>query len=137
MLKYSERDQVLAVMRLRSASEPTAEFKAQGYDQLMSREIASLEAMGIVVDIKGGPLWTRDAVPVKGEGFRDARGVGLRARINGNEVAQEAHLLAFRSDTSKYLISLVTPAQSYDKGLYETNTEDMGVLMRSFQPSPR
>jgi hypothetical protein len=127
--------QLLGILRIRSASGPSREFTEDAYDRLVANEIAALAAMNIMVDLERGPLWTRDTVPVAGAGFRDGRAVGLTARIKGNEVAQEAHVLVFRSDTSKYLVSLVTPTQARDGDLYRSNTNAMGVLVRTLQPS--
>ncbi len=135
MLRYNEQDQLLGVLRIRSASQPAAEFADEGYDRLLANEITALSRMDVEVDLPGGPLWTRDNMPVRGEGFRDGRAVGLRARIKGNDVAQEAHLMVFRSDTTKYLVSLVTATEAYDKALYQGNTRDMGVLIRTLKPS--
>ena len=135
MVLFNERDQLVGVLRIRSASDPAREFTDDGYDRLLANEITAMTVMEIVVDVEGGPLWSRDKVPVAGTGFSDGRAVGLRARIKGNAVAQEAHFMVFRSDTSKYLISLVTPTQAYDSGLYQGNTRAMGTLMRTLQPS--
>jgi hypothetical protein len=135
MLRYNEQAQLLGVLRIRSASEPAAEFTDEAYDRLLANEITAIVAMDIVVDLEGGPLWRRDKVPVSGAGFRDGRAVGLRARIKDNDVAQEAHLMVFRSDSSKYLVSLVTPAQTHDKALYQANTGAMGALVRTLKPS--
>lgn len=134
MMMFNEQDQLLGVLRIRSASDPAREFTDAGYDRLVANEITAMTAMDIVVDVKGGPLWTRDKVPVSGAALREGRAVGLGARIKGNAVEQEAHFILFRSDTSKYLISLVTPTQAYDRGLYQANTRAMGVLMRTLQP---
>jgi hypothetical protein len=135
MMRFNEADQSLGILRIRSASEPAREFTDDAYDRLLANEITAMSAMEIVVDVEGGPLWTRDKVAITGAGFRDGRAVGLRARIKGNDVAQEAHLMVFRSDTSKFLVSLVTPTQAYDNGLYQGNTRAMGVLIRTLQPS--
>jgi hypothetical protein len=135
MMLYNEQNQLLGVMRIRSASDPASEFAADGYDRLLANEITAMSAMDILFDQERGPLWTRDNMPVAGEGFREGRAVGLAARIKGNDVAQEAHFVVFRSDAAKYLISLLTPTQAYDKRLYQRNTSAMGTLMRTLQPS--
>ena len=73
-------------------------------------------------------------MPIVGDGFRNARAIGLSARIEGNETPQEAHFLVFENDSRKFVISLLTPAEDVDEGAhYERNVSDFGTLIRSFK----
>ena len=63
------------------------------------------------------PIWQRQDVPISGAGFGGAKAIGFSAHIEGNNNPHEAHFLVFENATHKYLISLLTPAQSVDNGI--------------------
>ena len=45
---------------------------------------------------------------------------------------QEVHILTFRDDNARYLISLVTATRRQAPEAWQRNTDDMGAVMRSF-----
>ena len=132
MMRTNENEELVGFLRIRSLSAPALDAKAEPFDALLASEVLSVGEMGFAVDET--PLWVRKNVPVKGEGFRDARGVGLAARIEGNPTPQEVHLLVFRSDRAEYVVTLMTPAKSFDAKLYDRNVTDFGTLIRTLQP---
>jgi hypothetical protein len=80
------------------------------------------------------PIWRRESVPINGQGFKNAQAMGFSVQIEGNDIAQEAHMLVFENETHKYLVSLMTPAKSVDNGeYYERNTSGMAAVMQSFK----
>jgi hypothetical protein len=135
LMRINEREELVGIIRVRSATEPTAEFKEEGFGRLLANEAVAVSEMGYVLARES--LWARENVPVSGAGFRDGRAVGVAARITGNDVPQEAHFLVFRSDDAKYVFTLLTPQQSYSESLYQRNSSDFGVVIRSLQPARR
>lgn len=133
MMATGEDDGLIGIIRVRSATAPATEFGQDGYAPLLGNENVVLSGMGYI--LADEPLWRRDDVPVSGVGFREGRAVGVSATIEGNDVPQEAQFLLFRSDDAKYVFTLLTPAESFDAGLYKRNTDDFGVVIRTLQPS--
>lgn len=131
MARTNERDEVVAIIRVRSAAPPAKEFAEDDFIGMLTHERTVLERMGYA--LADQVLWTRDNVPVKGPGFRDARAFGVAGEIEGNGIPQEAHFLLFRNDSAKYLFTLLTPAKVYNEKLYERNTEEFGVLIRALK----
>jgi hypothetical protein len=131
MARTNERDEVVAIIRVRSVTSPAKEFAENDFAGLLTHERTVLTRMGYA--LANQSLWTRDSVPIKGAGFRDARGFGVAARIEGNSIPQEAQFLLFRNDTAKYLFTLLMPAKVYNHDLYDRNTEEFGVLIRTLK----
>jgi hypothetical protein len=84
--------------------------------------------MGVSVGAQS--LWTRDPVRIT-DSFREARGAGYPATIEGISSAQEVHILTFRDDKARYLLSLVTASRSQAPEAWQRNTDDFGTVMRS------
>lgn len=134
MLRVNDADQLVGILRVRSATAPTDAFTEEGYARLLANEVSAVEAMGVVFDET--PLWVRNEVPVTGAGFREGRAVGFPARIESSGLAQEVHFLVFRADKAKYIFSLVTPAQAVEQAEYDRNVRDFGIVIRTLQPAP-
>lgn len=132
MMRTGEQDELVGIIRVRSVTAPQAEFTDDGYARLLANEVVAVTEMGYA--LADEPLWIRENVPVSGAGFREGRAVGLAARIKGNDIAQEAHFLTFRSDRANYVFTLLTPARSYDEALWQRNTADFGAVFRTLQP---
>ncbi len=132
MMLTNANEEPVGILRIRALAAPALDPKAEPFEKLFVSEVASIGEMGYAVDET--PLWTRNDVPIQGAGFRDARGVGLAAKLPGNEIPQEVHLLMFRGARAEYIVSLMTPAKSYDAKIYDRNTEDFGTLIRTLQP---
>ena len=131
MMRTGEQDELLGILRLSSRIFPADTPEEEWYSQLVGLEVAWLEEMGITL---GEPMWRREDVPMTGTGWEPGKAIGLEATIEGNDIPQEVHLLTFGGSTTKYLITLSTPAKEVEKGIYyERNTSDMGVLMRTLQ----
>ena len=80
------------------------------------------------------PIWQRPELPIAGAGFSAASAIGVNATIEGNTNPQEAHFIVFENPTHKYLISLLTPAESVDEGVYyQRNTQGMATVMQTFR----
>ncbi len=99
---------------------------------LVGVESVLIAEMGYLL---GEVVWSRADVPITGAGFRNARAIGFSASVEGNPYPQEAHFLVFENARYKYLISLLTPGESVDKGAYyRQNTEGMKALMQALRP---
>lgn len=129
---WEEGEQYMGIMRLVSfeANEiPDAGVKWEEF--VVGFESVVMDRMNIEV---GQAIWKRDSVPITGEGFANAKAIGLEARIRGADQPNEAHFLLFESATHKYVISILTPAKSASPEVYEANTKAMGTVMRTLQP---
>ena len=81
-------------------------------------------------------IWRKAKVPITGQGFTSAEAFGFSTEIEGNGNPQEAHLLVFENSTHKYLISLLTPAESVDAGVhYQRNGQGMAKVMQTLKAS--
>jgi hypothetical protein len=107
MMRVNERQELVGIIRVRSATEPSAEFTDKGFGALLANEAHAVSEMedGLASE----SLWSGDNVPTAGAGFREGRAVGVAGALEGNDVGQEAHFLVFRSDTAKYVFTLLTP----------------------------
>lgn len=132
MMRAGENDELLGLLRLLSVVVPEGTPKEKWLSGLLDLEAQWLEEMGITL---GEPLFRRDDVPIAGLGdFENGTGLGLSATIEGNDTPQEVHFLGFNSPTIQYLLTLSTPARDVEEGVYyKRNTDDFGVLIRSFQ----
>jgi len=119
----------VGLMRLRSVAGPAPEFGAKTEAALIATERGSLSQMNVKVGTQA--LWTRDPLPIT-DPFREARGAGYPATIEGIPSEQEVHILTFRDDNARYLISLVTATRRQAPEAWQRNTDDMGAVMRSF-----
>ena len=129
MMRTNDAQELVGVLRIRSVTAPAAEFGADNEAALVDDERKILQKMNIEVGPE--PLWTREKVPLKGAGFREARGGGYPASIDGNPVPHEVHFLTFRAEDARYLVTLITPSKRHDEGVYKRNTDDFGVVIRS------
>jgi hypothetical protein len=129
---WEEGEHYMGIMRLLSFDSelyPPAGVKWENY--LMAFEASVLEKMNFRV---GKPIWKRDSVPISGEGFINAKAIGLEAKLLGVEHPNEAHFLLFEGPAHKYVISIITPAKSVSPEVYQSNTKAMGTVMRTLQP---
>jgi len=137
MMRTGEQDELLGILRLLSvhAPETAGEDSPAWYDLLLALENQMISGMGYIL---GDVLWTRLDVPISGSGFENARAIGLATAIEGSDVPQETHFLVFENGPQKYIITLLTPAQSVDEGVYyKRNTDDFGLLIRSLKQPER
>ena len=129
---WEEGNQYMGIMRLVSfevREMPTDGVKWE--DLVVAFESKVMERMNIKV---GKPIWKRDRVPITGDGFSNAKAIGLTASLEGVAHPNEAHFLLFESPTHKYVISMLTPAKSASPDVYRSNTKAMGRVMRTLQP---
>ena len=129
---WEEGDQYMGIMRLISFDAqlyPPAGVKWENF--LIAFETSVLEQMNFRV---GKPIWKKDSVPISGEGFINAKAIGFEAKLEGVEHPNEAHFLVFEGPNHKYIISMITPAESISPDVYQTNTKAMGIVMRTLQP---
>jgi hypothetical protein len=132
MMRVGEQDELEGIIRLLSAQVEEAAESPPWYAVMIALEQQTISEMGYAL---GEVLWSRTDVPITGEGFGNARAVGLTASIEGNDIPQEAHFLVFEHGPQKFIITLLTPAQEVDDSVfYKRNTEDFGVLIRSLSP---
>lgn len=132
MTRASSENEILGFLRLLSIVVPEGTPKEKWLSGPLDLEVAWLEEGGMTF---GEPLFRRDNVPISGLGeFENGTGLGIGAMMAGSEGPREVHFLGFNSPTTQYLVTLVTPARDVDEGaLYKRNTDDFGVLIRSFQ----
>lgn len=129
MMRTTETDELVGLIRLRSLDTEAAEFADEGFDAFVADELAVLATMGYVV---GEPLWARDDVPVAGEGLGSGRAAGFEATLEGGP-PQEIHLLVFRGAATQYLLVLATPARSHDAETYRANETGFATLITTLQ----
>jgi hypothetical protein len=133
MMRLDGAQQLLGIARLRSTAAGENAPGEESFGQIVATEMVILEQMGYRV---GDPLWSRQDVPIRGAGFSNARAVGLPATIEQSTIPQEVHLLVFQSATVQYLVTLLTPAKDAEPAIYERNTADFGILIRTLdQPT--
>jgi hypothetical protein len=131
MMRTGEQDELLGILRLLSKVVPAETPEDEWLPDFLGLEVAWLGQMGYAV---GEPLWKRDDVPMAGTDWGSGKAIGLSATIEGNTTPQEIHFLTFGSPTTKYLITLATPAESVEDGVfYKRNTADFGTLIRTLQ----
>ena len=132
MMRAGESDELLGIMRLLSVVVPEGTAKDKWLAGVLGLEAQWLQEMGITL---GDPLFRRDDVPISGLGdFENGTGLGLAATIEGNDIPQEVHFLGFNSPSVQYLLTLSTPDRAVEDGVYyQRNTDDFGVLIRTFQ----
>ena len=132
MMRAGESDELLGIMRLLSVVVPEGTTEDKWLAGILDMEANWLQEMGITL---GDPLFRRDDVPISGLGdFENGTGLGLAATIEGNDIPQEVHFLGFNSPSVQYLLTLSTPARAVEDGVYyQRNTDDFGVLIRTFQ----
>ncbi len=132
MMLTGEQEELVGMMRLMSLRFPADTPEETWFPAILDMEISWLAEMGITLEEM---LFSRNDVPIAGDGFAPGKGVGLRASIEGNDIPQEVHFLGFGKPDEKYLLSLSTPGRDVEEGVYyQRNTADFGVLLRSFQP---
>ena len=129
MMRAGEEQELVGILRLLSARLPEDEDAPPWFAVLIAMEQQVISEMGYTL---GEVLWARPEVPISGDGFGNARAVGLAATIEGNDAPQEAHFLVFDRAADKFIITLLTPAKTVDEGVYyKRNTDDFGILIRS------
>ena len=129
---WEEGEQYMGIMRLVSFEAngiPDAGVKWENY--VVGFESMVMDEMNIEV---GQPIWKRESVPITGEGFANAKAIGLEAKLRGVDHPNEVHFLLFENATHKYVISMLTPAKSVSPEVYDTNTKAMSTVMRTLQP---
>lgn len=131
MMRTSDEEELIGILRVLSHIFPADTLEEIWFSELIGLEVTSLGEMGITL---GEPLWRKEDVPMTGTGWDPGKAIGLEASIAANDIPQEVHFLAFGGPTTKYLISLSTPAKGVDDGvMYKRNTADFGILIRTFQ----
>lgn len=123
---------MVGIIRVRAVASPAVEFTEEGFDSFIRRELGVINQMGFT--LVEDPLWIREEVPVRGEGFFGGRAGGYAATYRGNDVPQEVHILLFGGSEAKYLLVLLTAAKSAGDGVYERNVADFGKLITTLQP---
>ncbi len=131
MMRVGDQEELLGTLRVLSVQLEVTEESPPWWAAIIALEQGAITKMGYVV---GEVLWSRQDVPISGEGFANARAVGLSASIEGNDTPQEVHFLVFEKGPQKFIISLLTPGQDVEEGVYyNRNTADFGILIRSLK----
>jgi hypothetical protein len=135
-LIWEEGEQYMGIMRLVSFDlrQRPQDMQAQWSSFAVSFESMIMEEMGFTVALDEPPLWSKDPVPVSGDGFSGGKAIAFNAKLAGVAHQNEAHFVVFQNKTHKYIIFLLTPAETVDAGTYIANTGAMGTLMRTLQP---
>lgn len=134
MMRTGSEQDLLGILRVMSLYLPQTEDSPPWFAVMASIEQQIVGEMGYIL---GEVLWSRESVPISGEGFENARAVGLAASIEGNDVPQEVHFLLFESGPQKFIITLLSPGRDYSEGVYyKRNTDDFGVLIRTLTRKP-
>ena len=131
MMRTGQNEELLGMPRVLSVRLPVTKESPPWFDTLVSMEAKLIAQMGYnLTEV----IWKRDSVPISGPGFKNARAIGLKATIEGNDVPQEAHFLVFENDEAKFIVTLLTPSKSVEDSIhYKRNTSDFGVLIRNFK----
>ncbi len=128
MMRAGEYGELVGIIRLLSMQLPPEVPDDKWFPIMVEIERHLIAPMGYVL---GETLWVRDDVPVSGAGFKSAKAVGFESSITGNDVPQEAQFLGFDGQTSRYIITLLTPGRTVEGGsYYQRNTGDMGRLIQ-------
>ncbi|MEH6608538.1 MAG: hypothetical protein V7696_04145 [Halioglobus sp.] len=107
---------------------------APWYQQVVNFETASIYKKGYTL---GEFISSQKNIPITGTGFRNARDMVIAAELKNNSFDQEVQFLVFESDNYKYLITLVTPAESVQSGeYYNRNVAGKAELMQNFVHKP-
>ena len=129
---WEEGNQYMGIMRLVAFETKTIPADQPSWEQaVIGFEVAVMKRMGIVV---GDPIWSRDSLPISGEGFENAKAVGMKANLEGLDQQNEVHFLLFENASHKYVFSSLTPSQSVSPDIYAANTGAMSTIMRTLQP---
>ena len=129
---WEEGDQYMGILRLVSF-----DFRERSLDGVkwenfvLAFESLVMNEMNFTL---GEQLWMRESIPISGEGFTNAKAIGLEAGLEGVNQTNEAHFVLFENTTHKYVISLITPSQAISPEIYESNTRAIGAVMRTLQP---
>jgi hypothetical protein len=128
MLHVDGDDTLLGIIRLVSVLPGPGLSSDDVRDQLVSLEMSIWTEMGFQV---GGPIWVRDEVPLRGDGFDGASAIGLSAIIAESGLPQEIHVLTFRHEptTTQYVLSLITPRAEEDADAHRGNLEGFAAVM--------
>ena len=131
-MMLSQDGELIGVIRLLSFDWSTAPQDLSPWPQhIMTMESVWIEEMGYSIT---KPLWRRNSVPISGPGFGNGQAIGFAVTISGSESAHESHMLVFDRGQFKYLIDLLTPAQTEQEGLrYQANSKAMGEIMQSLK----
>jgi hypothetical protein len=129
MMRAGDQEELVGIIRLVSVTVEEEEDSPPWYAVMIAIEQQIIGEMGYEL---GEVMWSRQDVPISGEGFANARAVGLSASIKGNDTPQEVHFLLFEHGQQKFIITLLTPGRDVDEGVfYKRNTDDFGILIRS------
>lgn len=128
MMRAGDQEELVGILRLVSVTLEERE-DPPWYAVMIAIEQQIIGEMGYEL---GEVMWSRQDVPISGEGFENARAVGLSALVEGNDTPQEVHFLLFEHGQQKFIITLLTPGRDVDEGVfYKRNTDDFGILIRS------
>jgi len=131
MMRTEGNDVLVGILRLLSVKLPDTEDGPPWGMVMIEIERRNIAVMGYSI---GEVLWSRETVPISGPGFMNARAVGFKALIEGDDIPQEAQFLVFEKEKEKYIVTLLTPGRKVDEGIYyKRNTDDFGVLIRSLK----
>lgn len=104
------------------------------YQHVVNIETASIHRKGYTL---GEFVSSQNDIPISGTGFRNARALVVAAELKGNAYDQQVQFLVFESDNYKYLITLLTPAESAQGGEYfNRNVAGKAELMQNFVHKP-
>jgi len=133
MMRTGNQEELVGIIRLVSVTMEEEEDSPPWYAVMVAIEEQIIGEMGYKL---GEVMWSRQDVPISGEGFANARAVGLSASIEGNDTPQEVQFLLFEHGQQKFIITLLTPGRDVDEGVfYKRNTDDFGILIRSLNRS--
>ena len=107
---------------------------APWYQQVVNVETVSIFKKGYTL---GEFISSQKDIPITGTGFRNARALVMAAELKHNSFDQEVQFLVFESDNYKYLITLVTPAESVQSGeYYHRNVAGKAEVMQNLVHKP-
>ena len=129
---WEEGDQYMGIMRLVSFDFRERELEGVKWENaVLAFESMVMSEMNFTL---GEQLWKRESIPISGEGFANAKAIGLAAGLDGVSHANEAHFVLFENATYKYVMSLITPSRAASPEVYQSNTGAIGAVMQTLQP---
>lgn len=124
-----ENEALIGILRFVSGRLPS---DVDPHQMLVGVEAQFVQAMNYSL---GEALWRRDDVAVAGDGFGEGKALGVSLSLPGNPNPMEGHFLTFQGPERHYIITLLTPADSVNDGIYyDKLTAAMATVMQTVRP---